>query len=176
MTLDLEMFTGSQPPAPVLPPHITCTYGGFFYQSGPRGNDKIPFNEEVKVPLTLVRHPKRSAGGVFRDIIGQKVMTKFPGFNGFWRVFLNSASALPDDFPLHKQLDWTGSFNDLAKFAKVHAREVIPGLYHNSSELRHAIRVCMLDPVGFAHQQGQGAPNREEEQTIAAELLALGYE
>jgi hypothetical protein len=34
----------------------------------------------------------------------------------------------------------------------------------------------MLDPVGFAHQQGQGAPNREEEQTIAAELLALGYE
>lgn len=170
-------FGEDAPPMPPLSsvPHIEATYKGFYYKAGVKGNEKTPFMETIKVPLKLLLHPKRSSIGVFRDLIGPKIMEKHEGFSGICKVYLHDNGPLPSDLPLHKKLDWTGSFAGLAEFAKVQTPEVIPGLYNNASELRHAIRVCLQDPKGFAHQQEKGAPIRQDELDIAQELADLGY-
>lgn len=176
---DVEAMLRGQADAPSnvveFPEFVEATFQGFFYAGGIGGLEKASFTETVKVPMRLIKHPMKTPIGIFRDIIGPRVLRDKPGFSGVAYVQLIDSKGIPEGLSVEKQLDWSGSHPDLTKLAKVHAPGVKAGMYPKPNELRHAIKECMKDPIAFSSHQNKDSSARVEEHMIAEDLAALGY-
>lgn len=156
-------------------PHVVCTFQGTYYRGSTKGLEKVHYREAVKVPIRMIRDPNRSAIGIFRDIIGPRILNKQEGFSGVAYCQLVDSEELPEDLTLHKKIDYTGTHSGLSKIAKIHAPIVKPGLYITPAKLKHAIRLCLEDPKAFEALQEKQEGGLTEDHMIAEELESLGY-
>lgn len=164
------------PPPSREVPFVTCTFRGTYYKAASRGLEREHYEETVKIPERMVRDPNRSAIGIFRDIIGPRVLAKKPGFSGVAFCTLVDSDGLPADLNLTKKIDYTGTHKALSEIAKMHTPDVKPGLYHQQQKLKHAIRLCLQDPVAFKDLQDKQEGTLSDDVLMMEELALLGYE
>lgn len=156
---------------------IEATFSGTYFKTVSGGKDIASFEKKVKIPERWLHRDDIMPETLFTRFFAQRELGLEPGFTTIRQVKLTEVSSLPDDLTEERELAWSGSIEQLTRYAKRYARKVRPELYMSAHELKKAIKRAISAPEVFEVEQSEFAGGSvDENKQMFEELRALGYE